>query len=450
MTTIYCARFLFANALQQIDDGAIAVDGSTITAAGPRPEILRRFPDADVMDLGDAAIIPGLVNCHTHIELTAMRGYLERQEGDFFAWLTRLTIARLTLMTADDIYVSAAMGAIEAARAGITSIGDASDSAGESMRALNQVGLRATVYQECFQPDPRLADETMDKLRAKVDARREHESPLVRLGVSPHAPYSVCGDVLSRVATYAIDERLPVMMHAAESEAERLFVQQGTGPFAEGLASREIEWRTPGTSTIKHLDECGILQTRPLLAHCITVDSDDIKMLARSGASVAHCPKSNAKLGHGRAPLAAMLKGGVTVGLGSDSVASNNTCDILEEARFAALVSRAAGDKLDDDAMVGASEMLRAATTIGAKALGLEDRVGQLAEGMQADFAVISLAGGHQQPIHDAIAAIVFASSGRDIVLTVVAGKEIYRDGRMATVDEVELRMRMKKIEEQL
>src|SRR6185503_15520906 len=182
---------------------------------------------------------------------------------------------------------------------------------------------------------PRLVQENFDKLTAKVAELRGVETDLVRVGVSPHAPYTVCGPQLELIARFAHDEKLPLMMHAAESHAEELFVREGRGIFAEGLSKRAIEWNAPRLSTIQYLRQLGVLETQPLLAHCIRVDDADIETLRETGSKVAHCPKSNAKLGHGRAPFARFLEAGVVVGFGSDSVASNNTCDILEEARFA-------------------------------------------------------------------------------------------------------------------
>jgi 5-methylthioadenosine/S-adenosylhomocysteine deaminase len=363
--------------------------------------------------------------------LTALRGYLEKEETDFFAWLRKLTIARLERMTAEDIRASATWGACEAVRAGVTCVGDASDSALLSMLALQEVGLRGVVYQESFGPDPRLAQENFEKLKVKVDELRGHENELVRAGVSPHAPYTVCGPQLEMIADFARGENLPLMMHAAESEAEELFLREGCGVFAESLARRAIEWKAPGLSTIQYLKRHNILDTNPLLAHCIRVNDDDIRTLRNYGAKVAHCPKSNAKLGHGRAPLAKFLESKVVVGLGSDSVASNNTCDILEEARFATLSARACGDD------ISAARVLHTATA-------------ELEEGAQADLAVVSLTGVHQLPSYDPIATLIFASSGRDVLLTVVAGQEVYRDGRVTTVDEDRLRSRIKEISEKL
>lgn len=431
MSKVYSARWVVPVSAAPIENGAVAVEDDLIVGIGSQREIVERFPDFKFESLGEAIILPGLINAHTHLELTAMRGYLENEERDFFAWLRKLTIARLERMTPDDIRVSATWGACEAVRAGITRVDDASDSAIVSMRALQDVGLRGVVYQESFGPDPRLVVESFEKLKTKVHELQATQNELVRAGVSPHAPYTVCCPQLELIADLAQSEGLPLMMHAAESEAEEQFIRNGCGAFAEGLARREIEWKAPGVSTIQYLKQVGILDTRPLLAHCIRVDDEDIETLRSVGAKVAHCPKSNAKLGHGRAPFAKFIANGVAVGLGSDSVASNNTCDILEEARFATLLSRAAG------AHVTAGDALRSATW-------------QLTEGSQADLAVVSLTHAHQIPGYDPISSLIFNSSGRDVILTVVAGREVFRDGRVTTADEDQLRARMREIAEKL
>lgn len=448
MTRIYSARWVLPVSSAPIEHGAVAVDGLLIAGVGTAAEIAARFPDARVESFGESAILPGFVNTHTHLELTALRGYLENEESDFFAWLRKLTLARLERMTAEDIRDSALWGACEAVRAGITCVGDASDSAMMSMLALREVGLRGVVFQESFGPDPRLVDENFGKLRAKVGELREIENELVRVGVSPHAPYTVCRPQLELIAEFAISERLPLMMHAAESEAEELFLREGVGIFAEGLAKRGIEWTPPRVSTIHYLRQCGILETQPLLAHCIRVDDRDIEVLRETGAKVAHCPKSNAKLGHGRAPFAKFLSNGIITGLGSDSVASNNTCDLLEEARFAVLSARnASGFK---NPFLTASQMLAAATTRGAECLGLENGIGVIAEGYQADLVVVGLDGTHQVPVYDPATTLIFASSGRDVLLTTIAGREVYRDRRVLNVDEDHLKVRIAEIARKL
>jgi cytosine/adenosine deaminase-related metal-dependent hydrolase len=311
------------------------------------------------------------------------------------------------------------------------------------MTALKDVGLRGIVFQESFGPDARLAKENFEKLEAKVAELKLLESECVKVGVSPHAPYTVCGAQLELISQFAQSKGLPLMMHAAESAAEDALIREGCGIFADGLAKRGIEWDTRGTSTIRYLKEKGILETRPLLAHCIRVDDSDIEILLETRSKVAHCPKSNAKLGHGHAPFAKFLQKGIAVGLGSDSVASNNTCDILEESRYAALSTR--GDNL-----VSAADVLEVATRGGAGCLELQGVIGELTEDAQADFAVISMNGNHQLPVYDPVVAAVFSSSGRDVMLTVVAGKEVYKDGRVVTVDEERLVARMAEIKKKL
>ena len=449
MPKVYSARWVLPIISPAIDDGAVAIDDSAIVAVGTRADVRAAFPDAAREDFGHAVILPGFVNTHSHLELTVMRGFLEREEHDFFAWLKRLTLARLK-MTDEDFFVSAACGAIEAARAGITCVGDSSSFALQSMRAINEIGLRSIVYQESFGPDPRFASENTARLRAQIDDVRSLETNLARAGVSPHAPYTVSAPQLQMISQLAIDEKLPLMMHAAESKAEQEFILHGRGPFAEGLKARGIGWSAPGVSTVKYLSDQGVLATHPLLAHCINVDDEDLELIKNTHTGVAHCPKSNAKLRHGHAPFAKFLAHGINVGLGSDSVASNNLCDMIEEARFATLMTRV--DRAGNDASseplrdVSAGAALFAATLGGARAMGLDDRIGALREGLQADIAVVSLNGSHQQPVNDPQETLIFSSSGRDVVLTLVAGREIYRDGRLTTADESDFCNRIKDI----
>jgi cytosine/adenosine deaminase-related metal-dependent hydrolase len=484
MPVIYSARWVLPITSPGIESGAVACEGPHIIAVGPRTDIVSRFPDSRLEDFGEAAILPGFVNAHSHLELTVMRGFLEQEENDFFAWLRKLTIARLA-MTPEDLLVSATCGAIEAARAGVTCVGDASSAALQAIKALQATGLRGVVYQESFGPDPKLAEHNVAQMREQISELRDLENGLVRAGVSPHAPYSVSGPQLELISRLALDEQIPLMMHAAESQAEELLMLKGQGAFADGLRSRGIEWRAPEISTIQYLKRHGVLETKPLFAHCINVDDRDLDLIKESSAGIAHCPRSNAKLGHGRAPFADFIARGIKVGLGSDSVASNNNCDLLQEARFATLIARldrsslarlergssptpgpSAGQPgwggtvregsgsdpvetmraLPDGratAPVSAEQALFTATLGGARAISIDNSVGSLAAGLQADLAVVSLDGAHQQPLRDPADALVFASSGRDVLLTMVAGKEIYRDGSVKGVDENEFRERL-------
>lgn len=477
---IYTADWLITDHRTIINHGALAVQDSYILAAGAQKQIVAKYPYAERTDYPDCVITPGFVNLHTHTELTAMRGFLDDVEHDFFAWLKRLTVARSQAMTTDDLYVSAAWGAVEAVRAGVTCLGDAADSGATSLRALHDVGLRGIVYQELFGIDEQVAHDQLAKLKTKVQHLREQLNayqtntnqsntnqssnanqinyplsatryPLIQIGISPHAPYTVSKRLIELASRYAIDESLPVMMHAAESQAESAFMRQGTGAFAEGLNMRGIAWTPPRVSTIRYLYERGLLQTKLLLAHCITVDDADLELIKQFGASIAHCPKSNLKLGHGRAPFARMLKRKINVGFGSDSVASNNTNDLLEESRFALLLARLKREDAEGATFeVSVTEALETLTSGGARALGLNDQIGTLDPGKQADFVAVNLTGAHQLPVHDATSALISASSARDVIATVIAGREVYRDGRVTTINEDELRVKVNELGQRL
>src|SRR5918997_5404755 len=163
MTTLYCASWILPITSAPVRDGAVAVRGGLIVGVGRREELTRRFPAARLDDFGEAALLPGLVNCHSHLELTAMRGYLEREEGDFFAWLRKLTVARELRMTAEDIRASAAWGVVEGLRAGVTTFGDASSHGAAPLAALRELGARGVVFQEVFGPDPSAARAQFEK-----------------------------------------------------------------------------------------------------------------------------------------------------------------------------------------------------------------------------------------------------------------------------------------------
>ncbi len=387
-----------------------------------------------VVDLGETALLPGLVNAHAHPELTLLRGALE--DLSFPEWLRRLVELRRRAPDAAADLLAARWATVEAVRAGITTLA-ATEASGAAARALAEAGLGGVVYQEVFGPHPDDAARALRKLKAAVEGLQEWASERVRIGLSPHAPYTVSDQLYRAVAGYAASTGLPLALHCAESEAEREYVAAGAGVFAERLRARGIETRARGRSTVELLDRLGVLALRPLLIHCTTVDGEDVERISERGCPVTHCPIANAKLGHGVAPLAALLERGVAVGLGTDSVASNNRMDVLEEARFAALLQRAgtgAGDTLP------ARALLELCTLGGARALGLDDRIGTLEPGKHADLCAISLAGAHTLPVHDPEPAVIHAARASDVVLTVAGGRVVYQDGRVLTVDEDALR----------
>jgi cytosine/adenosine deaminase-related metal-dependent hydrolase len=404
-----------------IRDGVVGVEGADIVYVGDASNA----PRGEDRDLGNAILLPGLVNSHTHLELTAMRGFLE--ELPFQQWVGELTNARRAVLDVSALALSARIGIVEGIRAGITTFADTCSS-GVSLQAMRDAGVRGVMYQEVFGPDAAQCDDAVAGLRAQIAELRNFASARVRLGVSPHAPYSVSPELFAKVGAMAAAEGLPVAIHVAESESESQFVGDGKGAFADAHRKRGIAVRARGTSPIAHLSSTGVLGSRPLLIHCIRVDARDIGTIAAAGCAVAHCPASNAKLGHGIAPIHEMLAAGIAVGLGSDSVASNNRMDMLEEARLASLLQRA---RLQRHDVLPAQLALELATIRGARALGIDARVGSLEQGKAADLAAFPLDVPAGAPLGDIITAAVFSLPGTLASMVVVDGEELVLDGKV-------------------
>jgi 5-methylthioadenosine/S-adenosylhomocysteine deaminase len=427
--TVYRAAWVLPVAAEPIRDGAVMVDaGGVIAAVGPAAAVPP--PEgAEVVELGPAALLPGLVDVHAHPELAMFRGALE--DLRFRDWILRLVGAKRAALAEADYEAAARWTLVECLRAGITTVA-ATEMSAAGFGALRQAGMRGLVYREVFGPGPEQCEASMSELRGAVEALRAEESDLVRVGVSPHAPYTVSDALFRAVAEYALAERLPVAIHASESVAERDLVTRGAGDFAPGLRARGIDTPVRGTSTVEMLHRLGVLRTRPLLIHSVLLEGDDIARMADAGCVVAHCPVANAKLGHGAAPVAELRAAGIPVGLGTDSVGSNNRLDLLEEARIASLLQRA---RLRSHDEMPPADLLRLCTLDGARALDLDARVGTLEPGKDADLCAVSLAGVHATPVHDPVAAVFHAARGSDVVLTAVRGRVLYRGGVVRTLD---------------
>ncbi len=447
MTRILAAKYVLPISSEPIENGAVVISGAEIVFVGTRDDAAARFASAEIEDLGEAAILPGFVNCHSHLELTAMRGALDNVEHDFRSWLLKVNDLR-SAMTDEDIERAANAGAMEGAAAGVTCFGDIGRLGHAGIAALKQVGLRGIVFQETeFSPDNRTADDDFLNLASKYEKLREEETDLVKIGISPHSTYTVSSRLFELIAQYSIINRVPLSIHASEAADEVALLTSGEGFFTEVFEKFGVEWHSPHCSPIEYLERLGVLSARPLLAHCVHASDSDIARIAANDTSIAHCPKSNAKFGHGYAPFEKFLDAGISVGLGSDSVASNNVCDLLEESRFAALAARnrtKCGSPHEPGPSRGqpeagwqeraktprsfftAKQALEAATLGGAKALGLDHLIGTLEPGKQADIAVISLEHPAQQPVSDIETALVFSSNARDVTSTFVAGQKVY------------------------
>jgi 5-methylthioadenosine/S-adenosylhomocysteine deaminase len=407
------ARWVLPIEAPPVDHGAVllAPDGR-IAAVGPDAR-LPRPADVPAEDFGDALLLPGLINTHTHLELTGMAG--GPPDPEFASWIRSLREAKAAL-AAEAFLAAARQGLADCWAAGVTTVADTGDS-GAVAEALAEAGGSGIAYQEVFGPHPDQCDESLRGLQNRVESLSRYAVGRVRLGVSPHAPYTVSGPLYRATAAWARSTGLPIAVHLAESRAESVLLASATGRFAEAWRGRGIPMPSPmGRSPVQWLDQHGVLSAQTLCIHVIRASGLDIGRLANAGAAVAHCPRSNRAHGHGDAPLAALLAARIRVGVGTDSVVSVGELDLLAEARAArALAGLDAGQAL-------------ALCTVGAAgALGLEAETGGLRPGKWGDCVVIRYPPGASTAVPEEAA---LASGPRDVLATYVGGRDVYRNSR--------------------
>jgi len=353
-----------------ISDGAVLVDGGGRIAAVGSHSRVPAPREAETCEFPQGILVPGLVNCHTHLELTHLAGRVTERE--FPAWIRR--VRALKDATAAPEFRRAAEDGVRACwAAGVTCVAD-TGSTGAAAAALHALGGRGIVYQEVFGPDPRVCEASLAELAASVERVTALVTDRLRIGVSPHAPYTVSAPLYRAVAAFARRHDLPLAVHLAESQAESELVRDGTGSFADALRARGIAVEPRRMSPVQYLVQLGVLASGNCLCiHAVQADQQDVDLLKAAGASIAHCPRSNRAHGHGIAPLAAFRAAGITVGLGTDSVVSTGDVSLWSEAVAAGLEGEAA---------------LRMLTLEGARALGLESTIGSIEVGKEADLAV--------------------------------------------------------------
>jgi cytosine/adenosine deaminase-related metal-dependent hydrolase len=388
-------------------DWVLPVDGAPIENGRVR------FEDGLIVEVGagraerhfeDAALLPGFVNAHSHLEYSGYAGFGDGQS--FGPWIAT-HVARKNLLDPDGMLALARRGVLDSLASGITTTADYSFS-GAAAAAAAELGLRAIVYLEVFAREPADAER---QYRRKHDALEETE--LVRLGISPHAPYTCSVEVYR----WCLELGVPVGTHLAESANENEWLEHGTGP----LEALPVVVPPTGNRAVGTLEP--VLGPDLLCAHCVELDADEIALLAERNVPVAHCPRSNALLGCGVAPVTELRRAGVRVGLGTDSPASAPSFDIFEEMRAAIYAARA---RERDPGALLAADALGLATLDAARALRLDDEVGTLTPGKRADLTVVSLAGSPYHPVEDPAAAVVFGGSPERVLETIVDGQTRY------------------------
>jgi 5-methylthioadenosine/S-adenosylhomocysteine deaminase len=403
------ARWVLPVAGPPIASGAVLFGrGGRVEAVGPDAAVPRP-PDVPCEDFASGILLPGLVNTHTHLELTGLE--LGPPDPEFGDWIGRVRAVKEARSPAGFLD-AARLGLAECFATGVTTIADTGDS-GAVIRAMADAGAAGIAFQEVFGPHPSQKADSLAGLRSRVEVAGRWVGGRVRLGLSPHAPYTVSGPLYAGVSQWAASERLPLAVHLAESPAESQLLESGSGRFADAWRRREIPLPAgPGCSPVEWLDRHGALAPHTLCIHVVQAVAADLARLALRGCAIAHCPLSNAAHGHGAAPLAAFLRHGLRVGLGTDSVLSVGRLDLLAEARAARAL-----------AGLDADSALRLCTLGGAEALGLEAETGSLEVGTWGDCVVLRLS----EAAAGSPAEQALASGPEDVIATLVGGRAVYR-----------------------
>ena len=403
---IFRAKYVVQSTKKFLENGALRVENGRIADVG-RASSVRG--SGEVVDFGECAIVPGFVNAHTHLELSAMRGLAPRG-GSFTDWL-RKVVELKRRMAREDFLTSTEAGLRESIEAGTTTLANvSSDETG--LKTLAESGIRCVALLEVIAFEKFRAADAMDTLSDRFEAAKRFEG--LGIGVAPHAPYTVSPELMSACAQFARKHDLPISVHSAETAGEAAFLYGHDGGIAAFLRDMGISLddREPPLATpIKYLASLGVLSGKTLLVHCNYLTRDEVEIVKKSGGHVVYCPRSSEFFGHVDHPLHRLLNAGVNVALGTDSLAGNSTLSLLDEVKFLARKHRKTFP-------AGFWDM---ATINGARALGVSRRTGTLEKKKSADMAVISLEGcSGRTPLEMAV------EDGARVVATIAQGRVLH------------------------
>lgn len=402
-------KYLIQDPEKCIEDGAVAIKGTKIHRVGTFDEIKALSGDNTLVDLGNAAILPGFINIHTHLDLTNLHNRIA-PTNNFTHWVFQLLGARMRWKEAD--YTASVDKGIRCSlEAGTTTVADIANTEC-SFSVLKKSPLRKVVYKEVIDLNPEHVQDVVLKAQSELSA---YESDgLFHIGLSPHAPYSVSKELYQAVSQLALQTGLPLCTHIAETQDEIEFLIKGTGNFPTFLRQlRAIppDWQPPGLTPIHYLKGTGILENRPILIHCNYITDEEISLIKSSALSVAFCPRSHRFFGHTNHPVRKLMNAGINVGLGTDSLASNDTLSILDEMKFLSLHH-----------VVRPKDLIAMATVNGARALGMETQMGQIKEGFEADLCGIRLPDGNSVDVYGQLLDVASKN-----IFTMVAGVVCYK-----------------------
>jgi 5-methylthioadenosine/S-adenosylhomocysteine deaminase len=410
--------------LNQYPKGAVALQGDSILAAGPEDAILKAYESKEKMDCHGKVLMPGLVNAHTHVPMTLLRGLADDLRLD--VWLMGYVIpVEREFVTPDFVRLGTSIGCAEFIRSGITAFADMYYFESTVAEAAAAAGLRAVCGQTVMKfptPDANFYEESMAATREFIEKWKGHS--LIVPAVSPHAPYSCTEEILKATAALAAEFDVPLHTHIAETLFE--------------TENARKDWGMP---VVPYVKKQNLFDAKVLAAHCVHLDTGEINTLSHHHAGVSHNPSSNMKLASGAAPVAEMLRAGLNVGIGTDGPASNNDLDMFEEIRLAAFLSKL---RENDPTSLPAQTALLMATRLGAQAMHIGHLTGSLESGKRADLILVDIETVHASPHfsrdpNSTYAQIVYAAKSTDVSDVMVNGKWLMRNHELATLNEAAL-----------
>ncbi|MEN4013414.1 MAG: amidohydrolase family protein [Chloroflexota bacterium] len=406
------------------DPGAVAIQGNQILAAGQEAEILREYSASEIIDCKGKVLMPGLVNAHTHVPMTLLRGLADDLRLDVWLLGYMMPVER-EFVSPDFVHLGTGLACAEMIRSGITSFADMYYFEEDVARATADAGMRAVCSQTVLKfptPDAGSYEESLAYARDYIQRWKNH--PLVIPSVAPHAPYTCTGEILRASAALAIEFDVPLHIHIAETALE-----------VENMR------REQGMPVVPYIKKLNMLDAKVIAAHCVHIDEGEMRTFQHYNTGVAHNPSSNLKLASGIAPVKRMLETGLNVGIGTDGPASNNDLDMFEELRLASLLAKGSSG---DPTTLPARQALAMATCIGARALHIGHLTGSIEPGKRADMILVNLSAVHNSPRFQRdpqgiYSQIVYAAKSTDVTDVMVNGNWLLRDNQLQTLDEAEL-----------
>ena len=399
-----------------IENGAVAIDGADIAAVDTAAAIGKQFRGRETINASGQIVMPGLINTHTHAPMVLYRGLAD--DLPLMEWLNNYIFpAESKTVSPEFVRAGTRLAALEMIESGTTTFVDMYYFEEEIARETRRAGLRGVLGQTVIQFPVADAKTPADALaRADAFINEFKGDPLITPAVAPHAIYTLDGPTLRAARDLSKRHNVPTLIHLAESRDETKVAEERRA-----------------ASPVAYLEGLGFLGPGVLGAHGVWVSDADIQVLRTHNVGISHNPESNMKTASGVAPIPAYVKAGVSVGLGTDGAASNNDLDMFEAMRFAALLAK---NESKDPSALSARAVLEMATTRGARALGMDARLGSLEAKKRADLITVSVSGARQTPIYDPISHLVYVIHGDDVRNTIVNGKILMRDRKVLTLDE--------------